>query len=363
MKKRAIIFEFNWYHGEVIPSLVYFLNRLDFSVDVYVPPDLLELDPFVGMAHLDFSLMPIDRHSFDMALWRDTLSAFDLLVLSTFKLDETISKFAEIEMPTLLVVHNGRILSESESYRAYVRPTHREILVLSPQVAAFLKANNVDSTWLFPALFAASGDGPTEGDSVPRTFCVQGKTRFKRRNYESIVSAARKLKENGFRNFSVRILGKSNSVEGYRLRWSVFLRGLRRYFSFSRSIVGYEEFYRELRASTFLCPLIDKTQPSYRPYFEDKASSSIPAAIGNNIIPIVHEDLASIYGISDCAITYKDGMLSEALVTALKLSSSDISDRRSDLSTLRTQFMTQSEENLRSAMNKVMRQETPHRHR
>ena len=84
---------------------------------------------------------------------------------------------------------------------------------------------------------------------------------------------------------------------------------------------------------------------------------------GQVIIPIVPEDLASIYGISDCAITYKDGMLSEALVTALKLSSSDISDRRSDLSTLRTQFMTQSEENLRSAMNKVMRQETPHRHR
>ena len=139
MKKRAIILEFNWYHGEVIPSLVYLFNRLDFSVDVYVSPDLLELNPFVGLSHLDFNLMPIDRRSFDMAFWKDTLSAFDVLVLNTFKLDETIAKFAEIEMPTLLVVHNGRLLSESESYRAYVRPKHREILVLSPHVAAFLK--------------------------------------------------------------------------------------------------------------------------------------------------------------------------------------------------------------------------------
>ena len=54
MKKRAIILEFNWYHGEVIPSLVYLFNRLDFSVDVYVSPDLLELNPFVGLSHLDF---------------------------------------------------------------------------------------------------------------------------------------------------------------------------------------------------------------------------------------------------------------------------------------------------------------------
>ena len=223
---------------------------------MYISPDLLELNPFVGMAHLDFNLMPIDRHSFVMALWRDTLSAFDLLILNTFELDETIAKFAAIEMPTLLVVHNGRILSESESYRAYVRPIHREILVLSPQVAAFLKANNMDSTWLFPGLSVASGDGATEGNSVPRTFCVQGKTktRFKRRNYESIVSAARKLKKNGFRNFSVRILDKSNSVEGYRLRWSVFLRGLRRYFSFSQSIVGYEEFFEGYERLRFCVP-------------------------------------------------------------------------------------------------------------
>ena len=302
--------------------------------------------------------MPIDRRSFDMAFWKDTLSAFDVLVLNTFKLDETIAKFAKIEMPTLLVVHNGRLLSESESYRAYVRPKHREILVLSPHVAAFLKKNDVDSTWFFPGLFAAIGDRSMDGNSVLRTFCVQGKTRFKRRNYGSIITAARKLKKKRFRNFSVKILGKSISVEGYLLRSIVFFRGLRRYFSFSRSMVGYDEFHRELRASTFLCPLLDKEHPSHRPYFEDKASSSIPAAVGNSIIPIVHEDLALIYGIGSCAITYKDGMLLEALETALELSSSDISDRQSELSSIKTQFMTRSEENLKAALNKVMSQET-----
>ena len=356
MKKRAIILEFNWYHGEVIPSLVYLLNRLDFSVDVYVSPDLLELNPFAGLSHLDFKLMPIDRHSFEMAHWKDTLAAFDVLVLNTFKRDETMAKLAEIEMPTLLVVHNGHRLSESESNRDYVSPRHREVLVLSPHVAAFLKKNEVDSTWVFPGLFASDGDRSMEDDSVLRTFCVQGKTRFKRRNYESIVTAARKLKKKGFRNFSVKILGKSNSVEGYLIRWIVFFRGLGRYFSFSRSVVGYDEFYRELRASTFLCPLIDKEHRAYRRYFEDKASSSIPAALGNKLIPIVHEDLASIYGIGSCAITYKDGMLSEALQTALELSASDISDRQSELSSIRTRLMTQSEENLKAALNKVMGQ-------
>ena len=362
MKKRAIILEFSWFHGEVIPSLVYLLNRLDFSVDVYVSPDLLELNPFVGLSHLDFNLMPIDRDSFDMAVWKDTLSAFDVLVLNTFKRDETLAKFAEIEMPTLLVVHNGHRLSESESNRDYVSPRHREVLVLSPHVAAFLKKNDVDSTWVFPGMFASNGDKSMEDDSALRTFCVQGKTRIQRRNYWSIITAVGKLKKKGFRNFSVKILGKSTSVEGYLIQWIVFFRGLGRYFSFfrsfsfSRSLVGYDEFYRELRASTFLCPLIDKEHPRYRSYFVDKASSSIPAAIGNRIIPIVHEDLASIYGISSCAITYRDGMLSEALQTALELSSSDISDRQSELSNIKTQLMTQSEENLKAALNKVMGQ-------
>ena len=121
-------------------------------------------------------------------------------------------------------------------------------------------------------------------------------------------------------------------------------------------MVGYDEFYRELRASTFVCPLIDRERPLYRRYFEDTASSSIPAAVGNGIIPIVHEDLASIYGLSSCAITYKDGMLSEALQTALELSSSDISDRRSELSRIKTRLMSQSEENLKAALDKVMGQ-------
>ena len=106
-----------------------------------------------------------------------------------------------------------------------------------------------------------------EDDSAPRTFCVQGKTRLQRRNYWSIITAAQKLKKKGFRNFSVKILGKSTSVEGYLIQWIVFFRGLGRYFSFfrsssfSRSLVGYDEFYKELRASTFLCPLIDKEAP------------------------------------------------------------------------------------------------------
>jgi hypothetical protein len=49
-------------------------------------------------------------------------------------------------------------------------------------------------------------------------------------------------------------------------------------------------------------------------------------------------------------------MLSEALQAALELSSSDISDRRSELSNIKTQLMTQSEENLKAALNKVMGQ-------
>ena len=49
-------------------------------------------------------------------------------------------------------------------------------------------------------------------------------------------------------------------------------------------------------------------------------------------------------------------MLSEALQTALELSSSDISDRQSELSDIKTQLMTQSEENLKAALNKVMGQ-------
>jgi len=354
MKKRATILEFNRYHGEVLPSLVYFLNRFGFSVHVYVARDLLNRDPFAGLAHLDFKLMPIDRHSFDTALWKGTLSAADVLVLNTFQPAETIEKFAEIEMPTLLVVHNGRDFSESESNRVFVRPRHREILVLAPHVAAFLKKYDVDSTWIFPGLFASNSDESNGRDSGLRTFCVQGRVESKRRNYESVVIAALNLKKEGFRNFSIKVLGKSDSREGRRLRWSTFSRGLGRYFSFSRSGVGYDQFNRELRSSTFLCPLIDKVHGSYRAYFEDKASSSIPAAVGNGIIPVIHEDLAPIYGIGGCAITYGDRMLAEALRTALELSSLDISERQAELGTIRAQFMAQSEENLKAALNKVM---------
>ena len=49
-------------------------------------------------------------------------------------------------------------------------------------------------------------------------------------------------------------------------------------------------------------------------------------------------------------------MLSEALQTALELSYSDISDRRSELSNIRARLMTRSEENLKAALNKVMGQ-------
>jgi len=368
MKKRAVVLEFNRYHGEVLPSLVSLLNGLGFSADVYVHPDLLARNPFAGLTHLDFKVMPIERDSLDMALWKDRLSVYDVLVLNTFQPDETIREFAEIGMPMLLVVHNGRVLLESEFCREHIIPRHREVLVLSPHVASFLKKNGVDSTWIFPGLFAARGELPLERGDPPtgdldgleevgparRTFCVQGRIEPKRRNYESIVTAARKLRKRGFRNFSVKILGKHTSKGGARLRRTVLLRGLHRYFSFSRSVSGYDDFYRELRASTFLCPLIDRENGSYRAYFEDKASSSIPSAVGNHVIPVIHEELASIYGMDRCAITYRDGMLAEALETALELTPSEMTARRSELSSLRNAFMVQSERNLEGALNRIM---------
>jgi len=349
--KRAVIVEFNNYHGEVLPSLAYLLNQLGYWVNIYTTKSLIKLNPFVMAKTLDCS-MDILPESFSIEDWQKKVGRYDLLVWNSIEPERHLPIVTELNTATLAIVHNAHRICGGE-YADYFSSPYRQAIVLSPHLQTYFANNGLDAEWIFPSYYSSN---PMEStiNSGPVSYCVQGKVEFKRRNYLSMLRASKKMAQStSAKPFMVRYLGKSNSFEGFALRALVLLYGLRKFSKFSSQVSLYQEYFSELAQSDFLCPLIDTDKEIYQSYYEGKASSSIPIALGNNLIPIVQREFAELYDIQDISVCYEDGGLYEALCEAMNMQDDELLEKKNRISEENKRLLTLSKKNLASAISRL----------
>jgi len=349
--KRAIIIELNTYHGEVLPSLAYFLNQLGYLVEVYASRAVTELNPFVTTASLNYSMHTLSD-SIGVDEWQKKIDQYDLLVWNSVEPIRHLEVIEKIKAPTLAVVHNGnRILAKE--YKDYFSVPYRQALVLSPNLQKYFQQEGFKVNWVFPSYYSDESVQP-KVNPEKFSFCVQGKVEFKRRNYLSIIDAVKKLNRSvNIKLFDIRVIGKSDSFEGFLLRQLVNFSGAKQRFHFSSKLSLYREYFAELARSDFLCPLIDETKKEYRSYFVDKASSSIPTALGNGLVPIVQRKFAMLYEVEELSICYDDGYLLLALEEALKMSNEELLTKKRLVLSANEKLLGQSVQNLSNAIQKI----------
>ncbi|NMC99446.1 MAG: hypothetical protein GYA62_06985 [Bacteroidales bacterium] len=66
----------------------------------------------------------------------------------------------------------------------------------------------------------------------------------------------------------------------------------------------YKDYYDEIKKYSFILFLLDEEKIEYFPYFHYKYTSSLATAISFGIIPIVDQNTANIYKITDFSIIY-----------------------------------------------------------
>lgn len=344
MGQRVALIEPNNYHGEVLPTLAYLLKELGYDVTVYATPFIRSQNPFVNLSSLDVEFKEFDGNT-------GALAGYDMHVWSSIEPQRNISLFQSTRKPSLAVVHDGQRIM-SDDYKEIVSASNFRAITLSKHFGAYLEQLGVANSCIFPVYFH---DGSLAGKTGTNVFCVQGKVEFKRRNYESIINAVAQLEKNSVNpNFKIKLLGKNNSIEGYLLRLRVLLSKGRKHFEIAGVQPDYKEFYGHLLDSEFICPLIDRSKEKYGGYFVDTSSSSIPMGLGHGLIPLLHYEFASLYGLEEISITYKNGGLIEAMKKAINMSDDQREGLRAQLKSYKEKELQRSLNALESAIRNVL---------
>jgi len=81
----------------------------------------------------------------------------------------------------------------------------------------------------------------------------------------------------------------------------------------------------------------------YSPFFEDKCTSSLGAALGLDVIPVVNRRLAEVYDIAECSVPYESDDVYSGVVTAMSYESDKIDSLAKNPKRTRQKFADDSE--------------------
>jgi hypothetical protein len=348
------VVEFNYYHDEILPTIVHALNALGIDPDVYVPARAARKDAFALTSGLRYRVRLVDGRSRLRDMVRRIRGTparhrrYDLLVMNSIEPDDVLQAASRIDLPTLAVVHNADRLVDDGPYAAYFadrrhRPIYLGRHVARPQVGAG------DHRWLAPVFLGDVPPGAVREDA--RTIlCVQGNVEYTRRDYGALVEAVIPLAAERS-DFVIRVVGRSDTADGRDLRARVEERGVADRFTFSRGVISHRRYLTDIGTSDFIMPLLDGRQPAHAPYLESKITSSISMSVGLRVIPIAEAQLASLYGVESVAVTYEHGGLPAAIRTALDLPAAVRSERIARLESLRSTALTASVANIAAAID------------
>jgi hypothetical protein len=351
---RAALVEYNFYHGETMPTIVSALNQLGIDVDCYGPTRLLRNNPFVYTKGLRFSFRSTEALAFRLWTGRRHFGDYDLLVVNSLEPKEHLRRAEQASIPTIGVVHHGAFLQGDPDYvRFFANPSRRPI-VLAEHVSRYL-AHFGQVEWLAPVYLGefARRRPATPG---PIRFCVQGNLEFDRRNYVSLIDAVDAVVTDGYRNLEIVHVGRNDppyGPDGPAFKAMVRERHLEEYFRYTEGDLPYREYYGAIADSAFLLPLLDTTDTRYSRYFHDQGTTSALVSIGIACVPVIHTELASLYGLGQFSIQYADGELDRALRRALELSEQELEACQAGLKQRRDHLMTQATANLGNVLAAV----------
>jgi hypothetical protein len=350
---KAAVVEFNFYHDEILPSVVYALNQLGVTPDVYIPARAARKDAFARSPSLRYRTLLIDSPHL-LARLRGTparYGRYDVLIMNSIEPLGILESASRIDLPTVAIVHNAGLLQADGPYRRFFDSHAREPLFLGRHVARSF-GPELAGSWLTP--FYLTDDHSfvdTLADGRQR-LCVQGNVQFARRDYGSLADAVVTLAAERS-DFVVRIVGRSTWRDGLEFRATVADRGVAKHFVFNAGEISHEEYLTQVATSDFVLPLIDHRVAGLAPYYSVKITSSMSMAIGLDVIPIAEQTLAQLYGVEDAAVTFESGGLPEAIRVALDTEASVRTARRDRLARIRADALASSVENIASALERV----------
>jgi glycosyltransferase involved in cell wall biosynthesis len=368
-KMKIAVVELGARHDEVFPVWLHLAEKNGYAIDFFVSP--------IHKARDIFSLLDLPRPRWFLtisqesgksamsrlfqllatvflrlrALWLLNTN-YDVVIANSVDIGHYYRSFLRfIRKPMLVMLHNGHALVSNSELRPLRDRHNSAVVVLSKHIRDYLKKYEITSYPIHPSLHLSAGsfDG---FEKHATTFCVQGYINFHRRNYDSLLSAAYKLKQNNvFCNFKIiGRLGRSSRT----MQNKIEELGVSDYFTFVGDAESYLEYYQAISSCRFLLVLVDDSRMIYRPFFEDKCTSSLGASLGLDVIPVANRRLAEVYDIVECSVLYESDDVYSGIVTALSYRDDKIESLVNSMRRTRQKFCDESDKEFYNAIQSAI---------
>jgi len=277
---------------------------------------------------------------------------YDVVIANSLDNGDYYQSFLRyINKPMLTVLHNGYAMTANSQYDGLRSKGSHSVVVLSNHIKNFLAQREIVSHPIHPSL-GLKGEFLDDCQKHVSTFCVQGYINFYRRNYDSLLQAASKLKENNVQcNFRiVGRLGRQSRIMQERISEL----GVSDYFAFVGDAESYRDYYRAIGSCGFLLVLVDDSRMIYRPFFEDKCTSSLSIALGLDVIPVANRRFAEAYDIAECSVPYESDDVYSGIVSALSFENEEIDLLANNLKRTRQRLVEESEVEFGKAIDSAL---------
>jgi len=349
--KRCVVVEYNDFHDEVLPSVIFYLTSIGYQVDVITSYAVFKKNVFSTFDAADrpkFSWFYYE--GWGISVWEELFkfAGYELIFLNSVEPEYILHKSYYKNTPVLAVMHNAKLLKK-RSYEGFFASKSTLPLCLSLNAYNYVQIdlNYKKVDWISPTIFSRAANTQKK-----ITFCVQGNIVFLRRNYLDLITSVSTLINEGASGFSVAIVGK-NTGDCEVLKNRIRRLNICDYFVFYESELAYSNFYQKIQSSCFLLPLVDTTVSEYKPYFSYKVSSVMGLIFGFTIIPIMHRKLAEKYNMVEGGIVYDDGGLANSMKVALSLPEDIQNTKRDFLLRKKKDMEIASINNMRSSIKRL----------
>lgn len=348
---RCALIEYGDYHGETLPALVYVLNALGISVDVYVSRRVRQSNPFIYSSGLGHTLRETEGIFFKGWVERRQFRDYDFIVLNSLEPKGILRQVAGIPIPIVALIHNVSLIKSDSNYARFFAAPARSPLVLAQHISSFL-SDTLTAQWVWPLHPLDIGRVKTKSQ-MEVCFWVQDSLRPERGNYDSLIDGIEQLTSGGIGNFRVVVVFGNNTKDRLMFEEQVRIRKLSSYFTLRKGESLYKDYCDSIASLHFVLMPFDTAESECLPYFLEKVTTFVCVAFSLGVVPIIHKQIARMYGIEGLSVTYEDGRLCDALKQALSVDQGLLERIPGDLVSKREALLSESLMNMGETLREL----------
>lgn len=333
--RTILILEPNYCHGEVIPGFCRHLLDMGYRVDVLMHHSLARQSPLCCFKEGDIHIFTAMCTSWKRLAKARVLTRYEAILVSTSAFYDIPGWASFLHMTGFDKFAN--LLAVEHELKDIPRFGEEE---LDRQGRLLTLGSFPRGMMVNPHFFGEIPPAPRNREPV---FITVGSLSAQRKNHELLVEALETVCNEGYRNFSVIIVGEGELGK---------IPGHLRPFLHVAGKLDFPAMYEAMRRADYFLPLLDPGNPAHNRYITTGVTGSAQLVYGFAKIPVIHEKFASFYGFNDRNALLYTGKetLGGAMLRAIRQTEEEYAGMQQALLQLGRDIDRESRSNLKRAL-------------